>query len=82
MPSSVDLHLLQALVEGEEAVISYLGGAPNKSNLQMMKNYGFILPGNPHDTLPFAAGRPCAAAGSWNGNLLLLLPLPTQPMTH
>jgi hypothetical protein len=48
----------------------------------MMKNYGFILPGNPHDTLPFAAGRPCAAAGSWSDNLLLLLPLPTQPVMH
>jgi len=32
-------------------LISYLGSSPTKSNSQLMKDYGFVLPGNVNDTM-------------------------------
>ncbi|KAG2499539.1 hypothetical protein HYH03_002485 [Edaphochlamys debaryana] len=43
-----DLRLLAPLAEGEEATISY-GEA--KSNAEVMRDYGFVVPGNPNDRL-------------------------------
>jgi hypothetical protein len=45
--------LVQAIPVGSEVLISYLGEKPSKSSTQLMKDYGFILPGNTNDTLTF-----------------------------
>jgi hypothetical protein len=45
--------LLQAISAGSEVLISYLGEKPSKSSTQLMKDYGFILPGNTNDSLTF-----------------------------
>lgn len=41
---------------GEEVCISYLGTQPTKSNDQMLKDHGFIIPGNAKDRLAFSRG--------------------------
>lgn len=46
---------VQAIPAGREVLISYLGEKPAKSSTQLMKDYGFVLPGNTNDTLSFTA---------------------------
>ncbi|GBF96048.1 hypothetical protein Rsub_08863 [Raphidocelis subcapitata] len=41
---------------GEEVTISYLGTNPTKPNDLMLKDHGFVIPGNTNDRLPFSAG--------------------------
>jgi hypothetical protein len=43
----------QAIAAGEEVLISYLGEKPNKPNAALMKDYGFVMPGNINDTITF-----------------------------
>lgn len=43
----------QAIPAGGEVLISYLGEKPAKSSTELMKDYGFVLPGNTNDTLSF-----------------------------
>jgi hypothetical protein len=45
---------VQGIAAGEEACISY--GCVRKSNEQLMKDYGFVMPGNLNDRVPFSAG--------------------------
>lgn len=42
---------VQDVPAGQEILISYLGSDPKKSNIQLMKDYGFVLPGNTNDRL-------------------------------
>lgn len=43
----------QAIAAGEEVLISYLGEKPSKPNAALMKDYGFVMPGNINDTISF-----------------------------
>lgn len=45
--------LVQAIPAGAEVLISYLGEKPSKSNVELMKAYGFVTPGNINDTISF-----------------------------
>lgn len=45
--------MLQAIAAGQEVLISYLGETPSKDNTQLMKDYGFVLPGNLNDIITF-----------------------------
>lgn len=45
----------KAIPAGSEVLISYLGEKPAKSSAELMKDYGFVLPGNTNDTLSFTA---------------------------
>jgi hypothetical protein len=44
---------LQDVPAGSELLISYLGSQPSKDNTALMKDYGFILPGNINDSIAF-----------------------------
>jgi hypothetical protein len=44
---------LQDVAAGNEVLISYLGSKPDKNNRQLMKDYGFALPGNTNDLIAF-----------------------------
>jgi hypothetical protein len=49
---------VQAIPAGSEVLISYLGEKPAKSSAELMKDYGFVLPGNTNDALSFTtAGK-------------------------
>eukprot|EP00878_Enallax_costatus_P035849 GHUV01040088.1.p1 GENE.GHUV01040088.1~~GHUV01040088.1.p1 ORF type:complete len:486 (+),score=115.66 GHUV01040088.1:144-1601(+) len=41
----------EAVAAGQEVLISYLGEKPSKNNTQLMKDYGFVLPGNLNDQI-------------------------------
>ncbi len=45
---------LQDIPAGTEACISY--GGTHKDNEGMMRDYGFVIPGNVNDRVPFSAG--------------------------
>lgn len=51
--SALALAHTQDLAAGEEALISYVGDVPSKSNAALLKDYGFVLPGNEHDRVEF-----------------------------
>jgi hypothetical protein len=56
---------LQDVAAGSELLISYLGSQPSKDSTGLMRDYGFVLPGNINDSIAFApAGEemPTAAA--------------------
>lgn len=59
--------MLQDVPAGHEILISYLGDKPTKSNVQLMKDYGFVLPGNTSDQIglqPTSKSRDlCSSAG-------------------
>ncbi|KXZ49958.1 hypothetical protein GPECTOR_18g116 [Gonium pectorale] len=44
-----ELRLLSTLAAGEEAAISY---GESKPNFEVMRDYGFVVPGNPNDRVP------------------------------
>jgi hypothetical protein len=44
---------LQEVPAGSELLISYLGSQPTKDNTALMKDYGFVLPGNINDSIAF-----------------------------
>jgi hypothetical protein len=44
------------IAPGDEVCISYLGATPTKSNADLLKDHGFVVPGNPNDRIPFATG--------------------------
>eukprot|EP00775_Hariotina_reticulata_P004636 gene4636-4889_t len=50
---SFQLRSLRPMVEGDEATISY--GSP-KPNSELLRDYGFIVPGNPFDRIDFSPG--------------------------
>lgn len=50
----------QDIAAGEEVCISY--GCQHKSNEELMRDYGFVMPANPNDRIPFATG---ARAPGW-----------------
>ncbi|WIA28837.1 hypothetical protein OEZ86_011364 [Tetradesmus obliquus] len=43
---------------GAELLISYLGSQPSKGSAALMKDYGFVLPGNINDSIAFAPAGP------------------------
>lgn len=43
----------QVIPAGDEVLISYLGERPSKSSTDLMKDYGFVLPGNINDVISF-----------------------------
>ncbi|EFN53459.1 hypothetical protein CHLNCDRAFT_136721 [Chlorella variabilis] len=49
------LQALQDIARGAEACISY--GCTHKSNEGLMRDYGFVVPGNLNDRVPFSAGK-------------------------
>lgn len=56
---------LQDVPAGAELLISYLGSQPSKGSAALMKDYGFVLPGNINDSIAFApAGEAAAAAAA------------------
>ncbi|KAI8471285.1 MAG: hypothetical protein J3K34DRAFT_392961 [Monoraphidium minutum] len=46
---------------GEEVCISYLGASPAKPNDMLLKDHGFVIPGNTCDRVPFSAAGGAAA---------------------
>lgn len=48
---SFDLKSCRAIKQGEAVCISY---GQDKTNAELMRDYGFFVPGNPHDRLDFA----------------------------
>ena len=63
--------ITQDVAPGDEVCISYLGTNPTKTSAGLLKDHGFVLPGNPNDRIDFgsssatgsaAAGSPVAAA--------------------
>jgi hypothetical protein len=55
---------LQEIAKEEEVTISYLGTNPTKDNVLMLKDHGFILPGNPNDRVPFSTGASSVVWGA------------------
>lgn len=51
---------MQAIPAGAEVLISYLGEKPSKSSTELMKDYGFLMPGNINDTLSFETQGGCS----------------------
>ena len=48
---SFELKSCRAIKQGEAVCISY---GQDKTNAELMRDYGFFVPGNPHDRLDFA----------------------------
>jgi len=46
----------QDIQPGDEVCISYLGTTPTKPNSLMLKDHGFVIPGNVNDRVPFVTG--------------------------
>lgn len=63
----------QAIAAGEEVLISYLGEKPSKPNAALMKDYGFVMPGNINDTITFDIAGECVRARDTCTPLSLLL---------
>ena len=54
-------HHLQDIPSGAEACISY--GCTHKDSLALMRDYGFVQPGNLNDRVPFNAGKGARGSG-------------------
>jgi hypothetical protein len=55
------LCVVQDVPAGSEVLISYLGSQPTKDNTALMKDYGFVLPGNINDSIAFQPVGECLA---------------------
>ncbi|KAL4459118.1 hypothetical protein ABPG75_013983 [Micractinium tetrahymenae] len=74
------LTALQDIPTGTEACISY--GGTHKDNEALMRDYGFVIPGNVNDRVPFSAGDDVAsrlAAAAAGGSGLLERPSLSAP---
>jgi hypothetical protein len=58
---SFQLRSLQPLGAGEEVTISY---GREKPNCDLLRDYGFTLPGNPHDRLKFGCDGSSSSSSS------------------
>jgi hypothetical protein len=73
------MYACQAIAAGEEVLISYLGETPSKSSTELMKDYGFMMPGNLNDGIQFEAGdgewccKTCRSSCCWLRAWMLLL---------
>eukprot|EP00775_Hariotina_reticulata_P003651 gene3651-3912_t len=59
--NTFQITLTQDVAAGNEVLISYLGSKPDKNNRQLMKDYGFVLPGNTSDLIEFETTEEAAA---------------------